>query len=297
MISVMNIFSRPMARYTDTWRLAAKWGTLSLMAALAVCQAPTGRADMIDVVLYDGIQQTVTPDKFQPTWLAYAASGGSQQYSPIDQAVRFDTTASMGYQGGYSNHLFAPVNAGFPTLNRHFGYSVGFRLEMLSESSNPNKTEPRAGFSIIAVSSDVGSGTASSIEIGFRNGSVFSQNDTFTAVAEENSGFNPVGIGMVDYRLQVLGSSYELWAGELLVLSGGLRDYTGFEPPFGFPDPYEIPNYLFLGDNTTSAQADILLQRITVSAATVPEPSSLALLACGLLAAVAVARHRRRAIR
>jgi len=42
---------------------------------------------------------------------------------------------------------------------------------------------------------------------------------------------------------------------------GKLRDYTAFEGPV---NPYRTPNVIFLGDNTTSAQARIKLAYVAV---------------------------------
>jgi hypothetical protein len=267
-------------------RLRPSVRALVTMLVVLVCAClSVARAEVVEVVLYDGRQQAETPDQFQPTWLMYAGIGGSQSYLDDDQATHLDTRGQDGNQAGYTNYR---VNADFPELNRHWGYTIGFTLAILEESQSQSRPE-RAGFSIIATSSDVGTGMPSSIEIGFQNGRVFAQSSDFGPdVADENTQFNPVGPKMIDYLLHVRDSSYELWADDDLILSGALHDYSDTAVPYG------IANYLFLGDNTTSAQASVLLQRVTVTAATVPEPASLVLLVCGLLALGACARHRRR---
>ncbi len=65
-------------------------------------------------------------------------------------------------------------------------------------------------------------------------------------------------------------------------MNGNLRDYTGFS---GFFDPYETPNFIFFGDDTTSAGANINFR--SASIATVPEPltilGSLTALGVGVL--------------
>ncbi len=40
-----------------------------------------------------------------------------------------------------------------------------------------------------------------------------------------------------------------------------MRDYTAFA---GFPDVYETPNFLFLGDDTTSAAGDVTLESVAL---------------------------------
>jgi hypothetical protein len=68
--------------------------------------------------------------------------------------------------------------------------------------------------------------------------------------------------GLIEYRLSVMGSSYALAANGSTVLSGLLRDYTLAPPP---PlNPYTTPNLIFLGDDTSSAQAILKLAAVSV---------------------------------
>jgi hypothetical protein len=231
------------------------------------------------VTLYDAAQQPVVPAAYSPQYMAYAAIGGSQSYSAGDTATNFDTTAANFVQGGYTGNL---ANPDFPTLDRLLGYTTSFSLEILSES---HASPGRAGFSVIAISSDVASGVLSSIELGFQDGGIFAQADTPLFAAAESSAFNPIGAGFVDYDLSVSGAGYELFANGASILSGSLRDYSGFA---GFPDVYETPSFLFFGDDTTSAQANINLRSVEVT--TVPEPSTWTLLALGF---VGLAARRR----
>jgi hypothetical protein len=48
-----------------------------------------------------------------------------------------------------------------------------------------------------------------------------------------------------------------------------LRDYTNFSGPI---DPYETPNFIFMGDNTTSAEARIKLSFVSVTTLEKPAP-------------------------
>jgi hypothetical protein len=249
------------------------------------------RGGVIAEVLYDGTLQETTPDLYTPTWLAFGGLPSNQVYDSANDATRLNTTSFAGLMGGYANHSPTGqlVNAGFPELNRQLGYTIVFSLRMVSES---HSSSARAGFSVIAVSSDAASGVASSIEIGFQSGRVFAQSDDFgLTVADENTSFNPVGSDFINYALTVQGSSYELAADSNVILSGVLHDH--FDHNINWPvSPYQIPNFLFLGDDTTSASAEILLRRVEVEATTVPEPPTWLLFGVGVLALCAWRRSR-----
>ena len=55
-----------------------------------------------------------------------------------------------------------------------------------------------------------------------------------------------------------------MYADGSVILTGKVKDYSA-NPQGALPyDPYETPNFLFFGDNTTSAAANIDLQSISV---------------------------------
>jgi hypothetical protein len=74
-----------------------------------------------------------------------------------------------------------------------------------------------------------------------------------------------------------------------LILRGSLRDYSDIGER-----PYINHNFLFLGDDTTSASANIELAQVAVLSYAVPEPSSIALASISGLMALAPARCGRR---
>ncbi|MEG5170019.1 choice-of-anchor Y domain-containing protein, partial [Microcoleus sp. AT10-A2] len=177
--------------------------------------------------------------------------------------VNLNSSADNSIYAGYTNN---PLNPSFPPLDRTTGFSLSFNLQIISESrTNQN----RAGFSIVAVTSD-----RKAIEIGFQrlsenSGNIFAQGDGITPnlvgqtnglfVAAENVAYN-TNIA-TNYTLRVQGDNYFLSDGSDIILTGPLRDYSGFSDQI---DPYETPNFLFLGDGTNSAQANINLTGVSL---------------------------------
>ena len=172
-----------------------------------------------------------------------------------------DTTADDNIYAGYSNYFGTSlVNPDFPTLDNTVGYEISFTMQLLEESRT---NQSRAGFSIIAVSQD----TSKAIEVGFQQtsattGNIFAQGGP-TFVAAENVSFNTTA--ETHYTLAVQGDTYTVSADGTPILNGLLRDYTSF---VGAIDPYETPNFIFLGDDTTSAQGSFSLSQIALETET-----------------------------
>jgi hypothetical protein len=79
-------------------------------------------------------------------------------------------------------------------------------------------------------------------------------------------------MGLVDYSLTIFGDGYTLLANDAVILDGSLRNYTDF----GLP--YTVPSSIFLGDDTSSAKANVNLARVAlVNPAPVPIPAALPL--------------------
>jgi hypothetical protein len=197
-------------------------------------------------------------------WLVFGAdtiSGWSQ--TAVAGGVRL--TTDLPTRSGYSNYNPFPSpaykNPAFPQLRRSDGFELTFRTSLLSEShSNAN----RAGYSVILLAQDV-----RGIELGFWQNEIWAQNPDFTH-AEGVSIDTTIAR---DYRLQVIGEEYRLFEGTTSLLSGALRTYTS--PTL----PYTLPNYVYFGDNTTSASGSFLqgFIRLESNLSSVPEPSSMIL--------------------
>jgi Bacterial pre-peptidase C-terminal domain len=211
-------------------------------------------------VTYNGLQSTL-------------GTGGTQTATSNGTTL---TTNQAGY-AGYSNYRTPTVqqiltgqaptllNSNFPTLNASNGYSIRFKVKVNSESNtsdvNSDGLKDRAGFSVIALSSN-----KTGVELGFWTDEIWAQTSTplFTHSSTERA-FLDTTVAR-NYELSILGANYQLFADGSLVLSGQTKDYTPFNHTgAGLPyDPYELSNLLFFGDNTTSAQASITLESVSL---------------------------------
>lgn len=196
-------------------------------------------------VLYDGSLSTLPAAQ---GW-SYAALPGLAQQTQNGNAVRLLTTASTIETAGYAR--VAPI-----PLEREPGFNLVLRLLLPAET---HARRDRAGFSVIVLAAD-----RRGVELGFWTNLVFAQNDAplFTHGEEAAHDF---AAGFTDLVLSLRGERYTLFADGAPLLVGPVRDYTAFS---GFPDVYETPNFLFLGDNTTSAAAEVVLSSVVL----VPAP-------------------------
>lgn len=207
------------------------------------------------------------PENYTPNPWGYGqlVSTGSPVKTVAGGMLAFDTTSGV-MRAGWS------TSPG--TMDRSVGFTVSLDLKVLAES---HSSSDRAGFSLIALSSDL-----LGVEIGFWDSEIWAQNTGFTH--GEGSAFNTT-TASVTYDLTIQGAAYTLKADGSQILTGSLRDYsaTGF--------PYDVPNLIFIGDDTFSAQADVELGQITF--APVPEPEEWAGLGgAGLLTFALVRRMR-----
>lgn len=172
--------------------------------------------------------------------------------------------ANKGYVG-YSNNSVdlatqTPVliNSAFAILNRADGFTLSFQLALPTETSAAN----RAGFSLMLISNDT-----AGIELGFKGTEIFAQASSFGAAESVAPGFSLSGL--VNYAIAIKDNGYQLFANNSLILSGALRNYN-FDPTTSQPrlpfNPYTLPNFLFLGDNTDQGHATITLGAVTIQA-------------------------------
>ncbi len=213
-------------------------------------------------VLYDGSLGTTPVQQ----GFVYAAIPNINYTSTSSGATTLNTSASNAIYAGY----FASPG----TLDRSVGFGVEIDLKINSGSTSNTS---RSGFNVIVLDQN-----ARGVELGFLPGEIFAQDDDPLFVRDEVLTFDTTA-SQRRYRLDVLGSTWSLSIDGTPSLSGLVRDYSAFT---GTLDPYETPNLLFVGDNTTSAGGSATFSRIAI----VPEPTS-ALLALGV-ALVTLRRSR-----
>jgi hypothetical protein len=221
-------------------------------------------------VLYDSTTGTSPASQ---GWLFHTSLlGGSESFDST--ATTFDTTADISTRNGYANYgvSFDFVNSSFPTLDRTSGFTIDLTARINSES---HSSTDRAGFSLIAISSDL-----QGIELGFWEDAVWAQNAGFT---HGESASIDTKSAMKSYSLNIIGSTYTLAVDGIDALSGNLRYYQSQ----GYP--YTLSSFLFLGDDTTSAEASVSFSNLAV---TVPEPTTISLL--GATSLLLLSRRRRR---
>ncbi|MEG3906415.1 DUF4347 domain-containing protein, partial [Microcoleus sp. w2-18aC6] len=275
------------------WELDYTTGAVS--SGLAIDPATIATYQFVfSLTLYDGASNfgllTPTPGIGTPagTQLAYGelpaalpfATGAFSPNTGINTSTVSLPASNAGY-AGYTNYrytpatptptpaTFTPISPTFPTLDRINGYSVSFRVAVTAENSISNH---RAGFSIIAISSDGQNG----IELGFTNGnlgangSIFAQQDTPLFTRGQNALVNISTA--TDYKLVVQGNTYTLFAGPTAIpglTDQPLRNYTAFDPANSQPalpfNPYKTANFLFFGDATDQASASFTLGPISVN--------------------------------
>lgn len=197
--------------------------------------------------------------------LHYLTSPGSVAVQTVvDGATTLDSTQNQIDAAGY---MLAPTYS--PQLDRTSGYVLEWTLQLVSEihadsDKNGDGIGDRAGFSVIVLSDDL-----YGIELGFWQDQIWAQEDgaaepphgtLFTHA--EGAAFDTTH-SLMHYTLTVQDDTYRLSSAGTTILSGTLRRYTAFEGPV---NPYRTPNFVFLGDDTGSAQAIIRLGYVSMRA-------------------------------
>ncbi|MFM8330241.1 MAG: hypothetical protein ACKN9T_00980 [Candidatus Methylumidiphilus sp.] len=228
--------------------------------ALLTAACGLAAANAQGAVLYDGSLGT-TPG--QQGWTSVIFPFVVE--TPSASGVTLNTTFNDSLSSGYSQFL--------PAINSAASFSLSLTTQLLSESHSGNSN--RAGFSVILLDN-----AHQGVELGFWTNSVWAQAVGFTRA--EETAFNTTAL--TEYLLTFQGGNYTLSANNAQILTGPLRDYSAFGTP------YNLNNFLFLGDDTSSAQASVKIAQV----ATVPLPPSWLLMLGPVLACAAKARKGKR---
>lgn len=231
--------------------------------------------------LYDGSLNAGndTPDDQGWLYIPNPFTGAQASNTATGGVTTLDTTAGNNVQAGYfTRDLFQISNYVHPLLDgvimdRAAGYTVTFGLQVNSES---HATTNRAGFSMIVLSNDL-----YGIELGFWENEIWA----YSGLPYEQTLFNHAEgavfnstAAITDYDLVMQGNMYALYANNQMILNGFARDYSSHTDPLLGSHPYDIPNFIFFGDDTSSAQSEVSISYIGfIPTASVPEPSVLLL--------------------
>ena len=192
------------------------------------------------LILYDATKGS-NPD--EQGWI-YLSNffGNSQAVRYTENGVhRLNTMENIAEMAGYLGSAHPLIGV----LDRQQGFSITIQLRL---QNDVNTSENRGGFSVIALSRDL-----MGVEVVFRTDTIWVYSESFE-IAEQIR-FDTVS-GLREYSITVSGNKYEVSAENIPVLSGPLRDYSGFGTP------YDIPNFIFFGDNTSRSGADVLISGI-----------------------------------
>ncbi|MEM7725369.1 MAG: calcium-binding protein [Cyanobacteria bacterium P01_A01_bin.45] len=247
-----------------------------------------------NIILYDGTTNKLpseTNSAPKSPWFDYQDStsilGGNADISTSGGVTTLETD-NQAY-AGYINYgiesvippalTSEPLNsADFPTLDRSTGYVLSFTVQLKAEDHTTSGTakkdsdelEDRAGFSVIALSDD-----NKGVEIGFWEDRIWVQDDGAKEPEDDPNGTlftQAEGVDFdtktapVNYDLAIKDDNYTLYANDTSILSGEVRDYTAFIPESSLlPDPYELDNFLFFGDNTPTSSAEVEIKEISIT--------------------------------
>ena len=148
-----------------------------------------------------------------------------------------------------------------------------------------NTSNNRSGFDVVMI----GQNTTKSLELAFWPDRVFALNSDVPTFSHGEEALLDA-TAFHNYALSVSGSSYTLYDSGIPILAGALRDYTASTAAIGPISIYNTADFLFFGDDTTSAQGVTNVKSVSLTNTPTPEPASLGLLAIGSLALV---RRRR----
>ncbi|MBK8903419.1 MAG: hypothetical protein IPM53_19710 [Anaerolineaceae bacterium] len=162
---------------------------------------------------------------------------------------------SLNQLADYAGYTVNP--SAMPTLNRAAGFRLSLHLRVIAESHSNNN---RAGFNVILLSENL-----YGVELAFWEDEIWVQEGNGAQLFTHAEGMAyDTTAALTHYELTMTGQTYMLAANGVPLLSGPLRQYTEWVPTLPV-DPYEVPNQLFLGDDTTAAGAEVWLGDVSIT--------------------------------
>jgi hypothetical protein len=223
-----------------------------IILAAAFMLIPSVAAGATTKTLYDGTLGS-TPDVQGWIYASFPLMRARATQFVVGASTVLDTTFAMSDMAGYVYRLLPPA----PPLDRSIGFRLLFSLRIAKEK---HASSHRAGFSLIVLSNDL-----KGVELGFWKNEIWAQGDRPLFTKSETSGPFDAGSKPVSYTLTIRGDAYTLAADGDPILSGMVKDYSSLNaPPFDFV--YRQPNFLFFGDNTSSAAAQVVIHSIKIEA-------------------------------
>ncbi len=200
--------------------------------------------------LYDGSAGTL-PTAQGWNYITAPLFGAKAVAGMEGSSATVDTTPVIGDSAGYFSSLppFFPKHPLVGGLDRTNGFSVTFDSTLVSEA---HSSTDRAGFSVIVLSSD-----SFGIELGFWEDQIWAQDDGGNLfVHVESVNFDTKA--RTSYRLSIRDQTYNLSTNGVSVLTGRLRNYKASG------QPYTVPSFIFLGDDTSRASAKFQLAKVVL---------------------------------
>lgn len=223
------------------------------IAAVLVLSVPMA---VTTTTLYDGSAGGTPGSQGVLSYQAVNFSGGavkaSETYDATSKTTILDSTAQQSDGAGYSADL-----SGTTTITPDVPATLTFRAQVEQESHAKNN---RAGFSVILLNNN-----KLGIEIGFWQNEIWAQEGGTTKLFTKAESVAFDTSAATTYRLTFSGNAYTLSANGTPILSGALRDYAAAQ---GLYDPYETPNFVFFGDDTSSAVARTRLAAASLAVGT-----------------------------
>lgn len=197
--------------------------------------------------LYNGSLGS-TPSAQGFSYISNPFVGALTTQSLTSTSVVLDSSTLQSEQAGYFGQSTHPyVNQ----LDSNQGFIVKFKIRLIEEHHANNN---RAGFSVLVVSHSL-----AAIELGFWQNQIWAQNDSPLFTQGESANFN--SNTLTHFELAIYLGHYVLSANQQIILTGPLRNYSAFS---GFPNVYAQADLLFLGDNSSSADAIVEISTIAL---------------------------------